>query len=181
MKNLFSFVIMIAILCSVTIAKDPKFIGVKKCSMCHKSAKQGEQLKIWKASNHAKAYKTLQTAEADKIAAEKGIKGKAVEAAECLKCHVTGHGVDASKFDKKFKIEEGVQCEACHGAGSEYKSMKVMKDHAKSVAAGMTDFTAEGSIEAQCKTCHNEESPTYKPFDFEKKWAIIAHPIPAKK
>lgn len=181
MKNLFTFVIMIAVLSSITIAKDPKFIGVKKCSMCHKSAKQGEQLKIWEASAHANAYKTLQSAESDKIAADMGIKGKAVEAVECLKCHASGYDVDQALLDKKFKIEDGVQCETCHGAGSEYKSMKVMKDHAKSVAAGMTDYTAEGAAEAQCKTCHNEESPTYKPFDFAKKWEMIAHPVPEKK
>ncbi|MGD8780231.1 MAG: cytochrome c family protein [Ignavibacteria bacterium] len=181
MKNLFSCVLMVVILFSFTIAKDPKFIGVKKCSMCHKSAKQGEQLKIWEASSHANAFKTLQTPEADNIAADKGIEGKAAEAAECLKCHVTGHGMDAVMFNKGFKMEDGVQCETCHGAGSEYKSMKIMKDHAKSVAAGMKDYTVEGAAEAQCKTCHNEESPTYKTFVFEEQWAKIAHPIPEKK
>ncbi len=55
-----------------------------------------------------------------------------------------------------------------------------MEDHAKSVAAGMTEYADEAAIEKQCITCHNEESPTYKEFDFKKMWAKIAHPVPSK-
>ena len=45
-----------------------------------------------------------------------------------MKCHVTGHGKPASSFGPKFIVaEEAVGCEACHGPGSEYKKMKVMK------------------------------------------------------
>jgi len=29
-----------------------------------------------------------------------------------------------------------------------------------------------------CVSCHNEESPTFKGFDFEKMVAKIAHPVP---
>lgn len=156
-----------------------QYIGSKKCGMCHKTAKQGEQLKIWEASSHAKTYEVLKSAKADEIAKGKGL-GKAVEAKECLTCHVTGYGKDAKMFDKSFSMEEGVQCEACHGPGSEYKNMKTMKDHAKAVAAGMTEFKDEAAIEALCKTCHNEKSPTYKKFVFKESWAKIAHPIPSK-
>jgi hypothetical protein len=59
--------------------------------------------------------------------------------------------------------------------------MKVMKDHAASVAAGMTEYKDAADIEKQCRTCHNEESPTYKEFDFAKRWEEIKHPIPEKK
>jgi len=174
-----SVLLFFFVLSANVFAQDFSYIGSKKCGMCHKSAKQGEQLKIWEGSAHAKAYETLKSAEADKIAKEKGF-GKAVEAKECLTCHVTGYGKDAKMFDKSFSMEDGVQCEACHGPGSEYKSMKTMKDHAAAVAAGMTDFKDEAVIEAQCKTCHNDKSPTFKEFDFKKMWAKIAHPIPSK-
>ena len=59
------------------------------------------------------------TKEADKLAG-----GKAIENAECLKCHATGAGSDPKLNDKKFTTD-GVQCEACHGAGSKYKSAKL--------------------------------------------------------
>jgi hypothetical protein len=32
--------------------------------------------------------------------------------------------------------------------------------------------------EEVCKTCHNEESPTYRPFNYEEKVKVIAHPDP---
>lgn len=161
---------------TVTVNDDPSFVGVKTCGMCHKKDKDGNQLKIWKESKHANAFKTLGTEESKKIAADMGIEDPQ-KAAECLECHASGYEKDAN-IGKKFKVKEGVQCETCHGAGSKYKSMKIMKDHAKSVAAGMVDFSAEGSIKAQCETCHNEKSPTFKGFNFEERWAEIKHMIP---
>ena len=156
-----------------------KFEGVKTCSMCHKKAEVGEQLKIWQGSKHANAYKTLQTEEADKIAMEKHGK-KAVEAKECLSCHAVGYDVDASLKGKKFKVEEGVQCESCHGAGSKYKKKSIMKDHAKAVAGGLVEYKDMKAIEKQCITCHNKKSPTFKEFNFEKQWKKIAHNVPKK-
>ena len=32
-----------------------------------------------------------------------------------------------------------------------------------------------------CLVCHNEKSPTYKPFNFEERFKAIAHPIPAQE
>ena len=69
-----------------------------------------------------------------------------------------------------------MQCELCHGAGSAFKS--VMKDKEKAIAAGLTDFKDNAAIEKVCKTCHNEKSPSYKPFKFKEMWAKIKHPIP---
>lgn len=151
-----------------------EFVGVKTCGMCHK-AKTGDQLKIWENSAHAKAFEVLKSDEAKKIAEKKGLGDPSTEAA-CLKCHVTAYNADASLLGKKYDKEDGVGCESCHGAGSEYKSNKTMKDHAAAVAAGMTDFSAEGSAETHCKTCHNEESPTFKGFVFAEKWEKIKHP-----
>lgn len=174
-----SLLLMFAVLLtSFTMAGDPpkhKFIGVKKCGMCHKKDKTGNQLKIWKESKHANAFKTLQTDKAKEVAKAKGIENPA-EAKECLVCHATAYDVDKKFHGKDFKVEEGIQCESCHGAGDEYKSMKTMKDHAKSVAAGMTEYKDEAAIKAQCETCHNDKSPTFKAFDFKARWAEIAHP-----
>lgn len=176
----FSSVVIMLIALAFTLSAQNQFIGAKSCGMCHKKADQGEQLKIWEESAHANAYKTLQSEEADKIAAELGHKTKAVETEACLKCHATGYNADASLLGKRFKIEDGVQCETCHGAGSEYKSKKTMQDHAKSVAAGMTEYADDKAIEAQCVTCHNSESPTFKAFDFKVQWGKIAHPVPTE-
>lgn len=179
-KELSKLVTLFLFLFTYSLVAQNKFVGVKSCGTCHKKAKVGQQLKIWQKSSHANAYKTLQTEEANKIALAKGFKTKAVDTPECLKCHTTGSSQDKSMFKKKFKIENGIQCESCHGAGAKYKKKKVMKDHVKSVANGLTDYKDEASIEKQCRTCHNEESPTFKEFDFNKRWKEIAHPIPTK-
>jgi len=179
-KELSKLITLFFFLFTYSLDAQNKFVGVKSCGTCHKAKKIGNQLKVWKNSSHANAYKTLQTEKADKIALEKGFKTKAVETPECLKCHITGFEIDKSMFKKKFKIEDGVQCESCHGAGSKYKKKKIMKNHVKAVANGLTEYKDDASIEKQCRTCHNEESPTFKEFDFKKRWKEIAHPLPTK-
>lgn len=152
-----------------------KYIGVKKCGMCHKSAAKGNQLGQWEGSRHAKAFETLASEKALAIAKEKGLEAPPQESPACLKCHVTGHGEKAELFDTSFDPKQGVQCESCHGAGSGYKTMKVMKDREASVAAGLIIPGEE-----TCTRCHNEENPTFEGFDFEKAWAKIVHPNPKK-
>jgi len=168
--------LVLSFILSASLTAQNKYIGTKMCGMCHKTEKQGKQLGVWEKSLHATAYKTLTTAKANEIAKAKGISKPAAEAAECLSCHVPEH--NAKNVEKTFKVEDGVQCESCHGAGSVYKAITVMKDHAKSVASGMTEFKDAKAIEAKCKTCHNEKSPTFKGFKFEEYWEKIQHPVP---
>ena len=80
------------------------YVGTATCGMCHKTEKQGEQLKIWQGSAHAGAYETLKTAEADKIAKEKGYDTKAIETEDCLKCHAVGYNLDASMLGRNLKL-----------------------------------------------------------------------------
>ena len=155
-------------------AEGHKYVGAEKCKMCHNAPAKGAQFTKWSESKHAKAYATLATEEAKKAAQAKGIADPQKDAA-CLKCHVTGHGVPADQLGEKYKKEEGVTCEACHGPGADYMAMAVMKDKAKATAAGLVDPT-----EAVCKGCHNPESPTFKEFNFATASAAIAHPNPAK-
>jgi hypothetical protein len=154
-----------------------KYTGAKMCAACHKGGKGGTSFTVWEKSAHANAYKTLLTDAAKKVAADKGLK-TAPEATEaCLKCHVTGGGT-AKNVEASFKKEEGVTCEACHGAASGYKMVHSKGDAEKSKAAGL--MQGEKKAEA-CKKCHNPESPTYKEFKFEEMWAKIDHSKPAKK
>ena len=154
-----------------------RYIGVKACGMCHRTERQGKQLDIWQQSKHANAFKTLQTKLADSIAQKSGLKKPAWESPECLSCHASGYDVDTSLLEKKFDIEDGVQCETCHGAGSGYKPVSIMRDKAKSIAAGLREFKDAASIEKYCITCHNEKSPTYKKFNFKRSWEKIKHPV----
>lgn len=180
MRRIFAFLFVFLLSTLAAKAVGPhSFVGVKSCKPCHNTEKQGKQTPIWQASEHAKAFQTLKTPEAAQVAQKAGVKGAAHEAKECLKCHVAAFGVAAAQIKPTFVAEDGVQCENCHGAGSDYKTMAVMKDHAKAVAAGLTDIKLhDGSAEKQCKTCHNQQSPTFKGFEFKSAWAKIAHPAP---
>lgn len=153
-------------------APAPSYVGVAKCVMCHKTPKSGNQADAWKQSKHADAYQALLTPRADSIAKAKGLTTAAKDAPACLGCHTTP---GAPAADRAL----GIQCETCHGAGSAYKGMSVMKDKAQAVAAGMTAYTNEVAIEKQCRTCHNEKSPSFKPFAFKERWAKIKHPRPS--
>lgn len=134
-----------------------------------KTEKQGKQQPIWQASSHDKAFAVLKTPEVQKVAEKAGVKSAAHEAEQCVKCHTTAAGVAAANLKPSFVKEDGVQCETCHGPGSEYKVMAVMKDHAEAVAAGLTPISVQdGSAEKLCKTCHNQQSPTFKGFNFKE-------------
>jgi hypothetical protein len=154
-----------------------KYVGAKLCGMCHKTESAGNQFVIWENSKHAQAYKTLTSVEADKIAKEKGFTTKAVETEACLKCHATGYNANASLLTDKFNVSDGVQCETCHGPGSEYKSIKIMKDKKLAMENGLI---IHENVEEFCVTCHNQESPSFKEFSFKEMWAKIEHSIPKK-
>jgi len=165
--------IVLAVAFSGAAAAEHMYVGVDSCKMCHKKEEKGNQYGSWQNSKHAHAYHMLASDKAKEIAAAKGI-GNPQESAECLKCHVTAYGVDASLLDKKYKVDDGVGCESCHGAGKDYKNIKIMKDPEQAKANGL--IVPDKGV---CEKCHNEESPTFKGFDFEARFAQIAHPNPS--
>lgn len=184
---------MLIILTVAATLSAQDFVGANSCKMCHKSTAKGNQFGAWEGTPHAKALETLKGDEALAIAKEKGLKVPPLEAAECLACHTTGHGTESgyqvlaedfianpenTKAVKKNNGLAAVTCESCHGAGSKYKSMKVMK----AIFAGETDAADVGLTiapdEEACKGCHNEKSPTYKAFDFKESLSKISHPYP---
>lgn len=171
----FSFILTLVYYTLSYAQNNFSYVGVETCVMCHKTEKQGSQSSIWQNSKHSKAYETLKTDKANQIAKEKGFTTPAVETFECLKCHATGYNIDKTMLGKKFKVEDGVQCETCHGPGSAYKVMKIMKDRKLAIENGLI-FHEEK--EKFCINCHNAESPTYTGFDFEEYWNQIKHYVP---
>lgn len=151
-----------------------QYIGIKKCKVCHSSAKRGKQYQQWAASEHAKAYEHLATPEAKAVAEKAGVTGNPQEAAECLSCHATGYNAPAAMKAATLTLEEGISCESCHGAGGDYWKLSTMKK----VAAGEVDAASVGLIPPSkelCLECHNEKSPTYEGFDFEARLKEVLH------
>jgi len=149
-----------------------RYVGVEACASCHKGKFTGDQIASWKASPHAQAYRTLEGEAAAAIAKKLGIDQDPTKSALCLSCHTTGAGALKSRFEEGFNPELGVQCEACHGPGSEYSKGQHMFKHEKAVAMGLQVGDA-----ATCKRCHNSDSPTFKGFDYTTAMKQISHPL----
>ncbi len=124
----FSLLIAVAALAlaaAAVTAQDHEYVGADKCKMCHKV-----QYSSWEATTHAgsldKAKASTDPAFSD----------------DCLKCHATNASADLP----------GVQCEACHGPGGDYKKMSIMKDREASLANGLIIPSQE-----TCNQCHMDD------------------------
>jgi hypothetical protein len=107
---------------SSAYAGDHDFVGADKCKMCHKV-----QYASWEQTVHAKATDVAKASTDREFSAD------------CLKCHATNASEDFA----------GVQCEACHGAGNDFKKMSIMKDLDAAIANGLVIPT-----QATCDGCH---------------------------
>ena len=55
-----------------------KYIGTKKCKMCHKKDETGAQFAKWQGGPHAKTFEVLGTVEAKAVAKKLGISFRAL-------------------------------------------------------------------------------------------------------
>ena len=111
-------------------AQDHAYVGAEKCKMCHKV-----QYASWQETAHAKAT------EAAKASTERTFE------ASCLTCHATNSD----------EALAGVQCEACHGAGADFRKMSIMKDRDTAITNGLVIPT-----QAVCDGCHTGEDHAAK-------------------
>jgi hypothetical protein len=170
---------------------EPKYAGAEVCATCHAQSRLGEQFQAWTGSMHARSYLVLATGYPEMIDRQaRGMvdvgHGRAIAAeaerlgadTDCLHCHATGSEVDESDREPTFHVEDGVQCEACHGPGS-----------AHAAAMGSLVEGQETPPEARlrrmslddCVRCHRHK-PSHavlerKPFEPAAAWKKIAHPL----
>jgi Cytochrome c554 and c-prime len=162
-----------------------KYIGADKCKNCHSTDASGNQFAAWQKAGHAKAFATLASDEAKKIAKEKGIDDPQ-KSDKCVKCHETAFGLPADMIKKGFDATMGVQCESCHGPGEAHMkarmaaAMKAEGDTSKPQPIPAGEILSNVD-EKTCATCHNSESPTFKPFCYCERVAKIAHFDPRKQ
>jgi len=98
----------------------------------------------------------------------------------CLGCHATGAHAEEWEKDDTFHIEDGVQCEKCHGPGSEYMDAEIMADRQQAMMNGLIMPTRR-----DCTNCHKVKGShvavlTLPALDIEKGLKQIHHPLPKK-
>ena len=145
-----------------------RYIGTLTCAACHKGPAMGYQFSKWRMSDHASACAVLASDHAYEIAKEQGLKDAPQTSQECLKCHTTAYHQPAKGVVESYSLYEGVGCEACHGAGSDYYPEAIMRDPRAAKAAGLKEVTPQ-----TCLGCH--ENAHGKPFDFDEAMKKIAH------
>lgn len=132
-KHTLWMVLAVAVVALVSVsaqAQDHEYVGAEKCKMCHKV-----QFASWENTVHAKAT------DAAKASTDREF------SADCLKCHATNASEELA----------GVQCEACHGPGNDYKKMSIMKDVEAAKANGLIIPTQE-----TCDGCHTGDDHSKK-------------------
>jgi len=154
---------IMALLGALTLAAEETkhdYVGAKKCKTCHKA-----EHKAWLETGHATAFDLLSDEE------------KKDE--KCVGCHITG------TVAKDSSMAVGIQCEACHGPGGDYKSAKIMsKKKWKADPETYKKMAIEAGLvyptEETCVRCHNEKSPNFKEFKFEERKTKV-HPVVAEE
>lgn len=111
-------------------AVQPYFVGASTCQGCHSAT-----YTTWSETHHADAFDDV------------------TDGAEyCMACHTTGYDTDLANGgfdDNRVSDRHGVQCESCHGPGS---------DHAASMDADDITLTVSESV---CQECHGSDHTTF--------------------
>lgn len=119
-----------------------KFAGTKACISCH--PKEG---RIWAASEHGHALKTLEDDGSDRDP-------------DCVSCHVVGLEKKGGFKDRATTPQlANVGCESCHGPGAKH-----------------AEAPKRAKMSSSLKTCVSCHNPDHSPnFDLPAYWKKIAH------
>lgn len=145
------------------------YVGTGACLGCHQRGAGGGPAGHWVASRHSRAFHTLTTDQAKLLAANRedysDITDPSLEQ-RCLMCHITAAQNPHAEWTNDARaVDEGVGCEACHGPGSAYMAVEIMRNRDLFLANG-------GRIpdESTCRECHRDEA-----FVFLERLARIKH------
>lgn len=142
--------------CPAAARGEASFVGANKCAECHES-----EARFWQQTKHAGAWQTLVTV-------------RKQFSLDCVRCHVTGWQQPGGvcRIDRTAAGEPGlnghgvgrqdVQCEACHGPGSEH----VADDSGGHIKAEVG--------QPLCVRCHEAANSPH--FDYTKYKPFIVGP-----
>ncbi len=141
-----------------------KSMGVVNCanSLCHGSVQpikdsnvlQTEYVTWSRVDKHARSYKVLFNEPSKRIARNLGLAKPPSEEKLCLDCHA--HNVPAAQRGERFKFDDGVSCEACHGPSGRWLEAHVQDGatHADNLKAGLYPTDDPVARAKLCLSCH---------------------------
>ncbi len=171
--------------------KEILYVGALVCKACHGPTQADDPFTVWSVSKHSRTFVQLGTGYIEMIDPDakgfvpEGFGGSIVKEArrlgidaDCLECHTTANNLTDEYKAETFHLEDGVQCEACHGPGGAHVSWMEQSNIAGSQRPQksiMTKFTVDDCA----ASCHRMK-PTHEAvmtieFDPQKAWKIIAH------
>jgi Cytochrome c554 and c-prime len=143
------------------VSASPEASSPGSCSSsnCHGSVKPRNSSNVlqneyttWSTHDlHSKAYLSLLNSDSKKIASNLGI-GEPSKEPLCLACHATPKTHEAPSV----QAEDGVTCEACHGASSGWLKSHTATGatHEENVKNGMQDLVPLDARAKLCLSCH---------------------------
>ena len=142
-----------------------KHLGVVNCasSLCHGAVSpwkdspilQNEYITWSRVDKHAtRAYHVLLEERSQRIVKNLGFKQPAQRVKLCLDCHA--HNPPPAARGERFKLEDGVSCEACHGPAEGWIASHVAPEarHADNVARGLYPTSDPVAQARLCLSCH---------------------------
>jgi len=140
-------------------------LGVVNCanSLCHGSVSpwkdsnilQNEYVTWSRVDKHAtRAYHVLLEERSQRIARNLGLKEPAHQAKLCLDCHA--YNPPPAQRGERFKVTDGVSCEACHGPAETWIQAHVAPGatHADNVKRGLYPTNEPVAQAKLCLSCH---------------------------
>lgn len=119
-------------------------IGAARCGSCHEDA-----YRQWQDSAHARSLSLLTESQR--------------KDPTCRSCHTLAPASNDPAL-------VGVQCESCHGLGSDYAPEHVMRDARLARLLGLAEVDAK-----TCRTCHEGVDARLRPYDYRKLVQQFAH------
>lgn len=142
----------------------PSYMGVGSCSSsnCHGSVSprnssnvlQNEYVTWQKNDRHAVAFAVLQGAQGQRIGHNLGMAHPESEPV-CLKCHAT-YVPNPAQRGNKYRVEDGVGCESCHGPSSEWLAShaETGATHENNLRRGLRALVSGTERTELCSSCH---------------------------
>ncbi len=131
------------------------YVGQSVCLECHAPGGAASACGVDPIPKHGQSFDALTREEASHIAALCGVSCPPTESQICLGCHATAATTGPRWTKPTFDVNDGVQCESCHGAGSIHvESFRTSRAGEPVQSAARLRIPDSDS----CSACHRERA-----------------------